>query len=310
MLNPLISVVIPVYNVEKYVSICIESIINQTYNNLEIILVNDGSTDSSRSICQKYCSLDSRISLINKENGGLGSARNCGIDNSKGDYICFVDSDDYVEHSFIQLLYQGIVDYNVKIVTCGRYRVKNDELTPMFELSKSEVYNSKVAISKIIRSDDIDVSVWDKMFHCSLFDNNKFNDWISEDIPVTIKALMSTDKIAHIGVPLYNYVYREGSITTADFNIKKMSVFKSLKYTKKQLLSFDQSLSREFNYLYGSYLTLFFFEIFKKKNRNIVRYKHWLKRSILSNLKYTLGPNSSLSFRNKLKLFIILIFLS
>ena len=107
--NDLISVVIPVYNVEQYLPKCIESIMNQTYKNLEIILVNDGSTDGSQKICEEYKSIDNRIKIINKENGGLSDARNVGIDNSSGNYITFIDSDDYIDDDYVYTLYKSLI---------------------------------------------------------------------------------------------------------------------------------------------------------------------------------------------------------
>ena len=104
----LVSVVIPVYNVEKYVEKCLDSVINQTYQNLEIIIVNDGSTDNSLSVCQKKKLSDSRIKLINKENGGLSSARNAGIECAQGEFICFIDSDDWIELDYIEVLLNGM----------------------------------------------------------------------------------------------------------------------------------------------------------------------------------------------------------
>ena len=101
-----ISIIVPIYNVEKYLERCINSLINQTYKNIEIILVNDGSTDNSLIICEKYKNIDSRIILVNKENGGLSDARNVGIDNSSGNYITFIDSDDYIDDDYVYTLYK------------------------------------------------------------------------------------------------------------------------------------------------------------------------------------------------------------
>lgn len=121
MKNELISVIVPIYNTSKYLSKCIDSIINQTYKNLEIILVNDGSTDNSLDICNKYKLIDSRIIIINKDNGGLSSAKNIGLDNHKGRYIAFIDSDDYVDNNFIGELYNNLISTNSDISLCNYY---------------------------------------------------------------------------------------------------------------------------------------------------------------------------------------------
>ena len=114
----MISVIVPIYNVEKYLEKCIESILAQTYTDYELILVNDGSTDGCYEICQKFSKRDVRIKLINKPNGGLSSARNVGIDNSKGDYITFVDSDDYISKYMLQELYRGLCENEADIAMC------------------------------------------------------------------------------------------------------------------------------------------------------------------------------------------------
>ena len=114
----LISIVVPIYNVEKYLEKCINSIIIQTYKNIEIILVNDGSTDSSGKICDIYLKKDKRIKVIHKKNGGLSDARNVGIENAKGKYIAFIDSDDFIDSDFIEILYNLIIEYNADVSCC------------------------------------------------------------------------------------------------------------------------------------------------------------------------------------------------
>ena len=114
-----ISVIVPIYNVEKYLEKCLDSIINQTYKNLEIILVNDGSTDSCRDIMEKYAKLDKRIIIVDKTNGGLSDARNAGTKIATGKLISYIDSDDYIEKDMIEYLYKGIKEYNSDISICG-----------------------------------------------------------------------------------------------------------------------------------------------------------------------------------------------
>ena len=114
----LISIVVPIYNVEKYLEKCINSIIIQTYKNIEIILVNDGSTDSSGKICDIYLKIDKRIKVVHKKNGGLSDARNVGIENAKGKYIAFIDSDDFLDSDFIEILYNLIIEYNADVSCC------------------------------------------------------------------------------------------------------------------------------------------------------------------------------------------------
>ena len=117
-MNPLISVIVPVYKAEKYLDKCVQSIVNQTYKNLEIILVDDGSPDNCPEMCDEWAKKDSRIKVIHKENGGVSSARNAGLDNSFGDYIGFVDSDDFIENDFYECLYDNLVENGADISFC------------------------------------------------------------------------------------------------------------------------------------------------------------------------------------------------
>ena len=122
-MNPLVTIIIPVYNVEKYLPKCLDSIINQTYNHLEIIIVDDGSKDSSGLICDEYALKDQRIKVLHKKNGGLSSARNAGLDIAKGDYIMFVDSDDYVESHYCEVPLKHALEKNVRIVSFGYNKI-------------------------------------------------------------------------------------------------------------------------------------------------------------------------------------------
>lgn len=122
-----ISVIVPVYNVEKYLDKCVQSILNQTYENIELVLIDDGSTDGSSKICDKYGKIDSRVKVIHKENGGLSSARNRGIDEAVGKFITFIDSDDYIHHQMLEILYEGIIKNKSDISICEYRRFDENE---------------------------------------------------------------------------------------------------------------------------------------------------------------------------------------
>lgn len=134
----LITLVIPIYNIENYLGRCLDSVINQTYKDLEIILVNDGSTDNSLEICESYAKEDSRIKIINKNNGGLSSARNVGLDACKGDYVTFIDSDDWVSLDYIEILYKNIIDNNADISIINAIKVKSQNND--FTLKEQKTY--------------------------------------------------------------------------------------------------------------------------------------------------------------------------
>ena len=148
--SPLISVIVPVYNVEEYLTQCIESIINQTYTNLEIILVDDGSTDQSGKICDEYAIKDDRIQVIHKENRGVGSARNVGLDTSKGEYVSFVDSDDYVDKNYIKILLKQMLEHNVQVSICNLAITDKKNTTIRYKDKINGVITTEIVIKKIL----------------------------------------------------------------------------------------------------------------------------------------------------------------
>ena len=147
-MEDLISVLVAVYNVEDFLGRCLDSIINQTYKNIEIIIIDDGSTDNSKKICEDFASLDSRIKLLHIKNMGLSYVRNFGIELAKGKYISFVDGDDYLENDYIETLYNNLIKYNADLSCCSYYRVFDDSIIPRNKSDKTYVLNSKEAIEK------------------------------------------------------------------------------------------------------------------------------------------------------------------
>lgn len=217
--KPLISVIVPVYKVEKYLNRCIDSIVNQTYSDLEIILVEDGSPDNCQKICDDWCDKDNRIRTIHKTNEGLSSARNTGLEQAKGEYICFVDSDDWIEKEMVETLYNACKENKTLLSVCGRYIVSNGEKIKDKCFPKSSVINSVEFLKYMFVGKDCDCAVWDKLYHKSLWDNIYFpNGRIYEDIAVQYKIVLKNDSIAIINKPLYNYFRREGSITRERFS--------------------------------------------------------------------------------------------
>lgn len=213
-----ISVIVSVYNVERYLARCVDSILDQSYENLEIILVNDGSKDSSGRICDEYAAKDSRIRVIHKENGGLSSARNAGIDAATGEYITFVDSDDWIEQESYAWLMDAMIHHGVKMVCAGRYDVdggtgeKTVGLCPL----KEEVISGEEMAGRIFTWDNCDSSACDKLYHRSLFETYRYPlGVVCEDLPVTYRIALEAGKVAVIPKPVYNYYHRPGSITTA-----------------------------------------------------------------------------------------------
>ena len=221
--KPLISVIVPVYKVEQYLPKCIESILAQTYRNLEILLVDDGSPDTCGVICDAYAAKDGRIKVIHKENGGLSSARNAGMDIARGEYFGFVDSDDWIEPEMYETLLAGILKYNARVAYGGRYDVDGatGEKTIGLCPQKEECISGLEMLDRVFIWDNCDSAAWDKLYHRSLFEEIRYPiGLINEDIAIFYRLMERTDKAAWCPRPLYNYLHRENSITTAKISDK------------------------------------------------------------------------------------------
>ena len=214
-MNPLVSIIVPIYNVEEYLNKCLDSIINQTYKNLEIILVNDGSTDGCGNICDEYAKRDNRIKVIHKKNGGLSDARNAGMNIALGDYIGFIDSDDYVELDMYELLIKNIINTESDISICSCYYLYGDK--PSIEGKIQNIFmemDSEKAIKTMNTFGYYGVGVWDKLYKRSILNGIKFPiGELSEDWFVMFKILDRAKKIVYDSTPKYYYRQRNGSIT-------------------------------------------------------------------------------------------------
>ena len=228
-----ISIIVPVFNVEKYLSKCIESLVKQTYKNIEILLINDGSQDNSLNICKEWEKKDGRIKVFSQRNQGLSEARNTGIKNAKGNYICFVDSDDLVLSDFIEILYYLIKKYGCEIAQVNFIEKTDDEIEKKINIEK-QIFNEKILSSrdmiKGLTTNDHkkNVIVWNKIYKKELFENLSFkNGKIYEDEFFTWKVFMKCKKIAVSDKILYVYRIRKNSIM--NLQRKKISI-KNLDY--------------------------------------------------------------------------------
>lgn len=213
----LVSVIVPVYNVEAYLPRCVDSILNQTYRNLEIILVDDGTKDDSDKICDDYAEKDCRIRVIHKENGGLSSARNAGIDIARGEYLAFVDSDDWIEPDALESLLETALEQKTELVIAGRWDVKAKTGEKKLGLcpEKLETVSAEEAVRRIFTWDHCDSASWDKLYHRRLFREIRFPvGKICEDVPIMYRIVLDAGRVAMLDKPIYNYFHRDGSITT------------------------------------------------------------------------------------------------
>lgn len=229
----LISVIVPVYMVQDYLSECLESIINQTYRNLEIILVDDGSPDDCGKICDDYAKKDSRIKVIHKANGGVSDARNVGIANANGFYIGFVDSDDYLDNRFFEILISLIVEYDSDIAECYSYSFQKGTRPCIKNTNKVKCINSKQWITETNLGNFLSCVVWNKLYKKDLFDGISFPIGMRfEDEATIYKIIFKAKKIVRIDSVLYFYRQWENSFTSQELDIKGFEQKCSVLYEK------------------------------------------------------------------------------
>lgn len=226
--DTLVSIIVPIYNIHDYIGRCIESIEKQTYKNIEILLINDGSKDKSRDICEEYARNDKRIRIVDKKNGGLSDARNWGIDVAKGEYIVFVDGDDYIRENYIEILLKSIESTNAEVCLCSFDIVGDDG-----NILKTEILSE---LNGIVHGHDILAAVltnygykyvvaWNKIYSRHVFDKVRFDKGkIYEDEYINFRLFWDCNKVGIIKTPLYCYVQRFGSITQSSMSIDKIKM--------------------------------------------------------------------------------------
>lgn len=221
MEKELISVIVPVYNAEKYLQKCLDSILEQTYKNLEIIIINDGSTDNSGQICQEYEKQDDRIIYIEKENSGVSDTRNAGMDRMTGTYVTFVDSDDWLEPNYVKFLYEKLIEHQADIVV-GNYTSFNESNSVFYFHTSADyyekVYDNKSIIPCLYDAKELLKSAlivpWGKIYKKEIIANFRFPiDRIGEDALFNLKALLDSKKVVYVNKSAYIYRVREGSLS-------------------------------------------------------------------------------------------------
>lgn len=237
-----VSIIIPIYNVEKYIHRCVNSILEQTYSNIEIILVNDGSTDNCPKVCDIYEKKDNRIKVIHKNNGGLSSARNKGLDIATGEYIAFVDGDDYIHKNMIGELTNVAENNEVDIVHCNFEMV--DEEGNIIKCKnrtykEEKTLNSYETICGHVIDYKVKVMAWNKLYKSELFKNLRFEEgYVYEDELLFPKIISKSNKNIILNKKLYFYVYAPQSITKGDITINKI-------ISKKYLINFFEEFYLE-----------------------------------------------------------------
>ena len=252
-MRPLISVIIPIYKAEKYIEKCVNCVMAQTYENLEIILVDDGSPDKSGSICDEFAIKDARIKVIHKKNGGAATARNAGLDIMTGTYVAFVDADDYMEESYIETLYQTLHEKKAQVSVCGFKTIdENGNPVSIDTLHEENTEETNVPV-KVYTGNDIilqdlqghweHVAPWGKLYQADLFEGVRYPHWPAyEDEHVFIQVFDKVDTVAVGAERLYYYVQHAGSLMNTAYSEKQRTT--TLKMWRERIAYYSDDVPR------------------------------------------------------------------
>lgn len=307
-MEELISIIIPVFNAESTLEKCIKSVLEQTYKNLEIILINDGSTDNSKKICQSFQMKYNIIKFFEKENKGVSSARNLGIEKSRGGYITFIDSDDYVSENFIKDLHDAfMLREDIDITHCGTVNVDEDFNTiSKSKINEIELFDADTYMKKILEEKKINAVCWGKMYNRKIISKVRFDEniQINEDLDFLLNILLNCRKIVYIPKTDYYWVDRKNSVTKQGFNDKWLKNIENCKTIFHNILNKKPKLKR---YCRNKYFKVNLLCYKKMLKDNLVNDK--IKKELKENLKkgkffYFLDYKNSI--KNKLLLLYML----
>lgn len=279
-----ISVIVPIYNVEKYLKKCIDSIIFQTYRDFELILVDDGSTDRCPEICDDYAKKYDYIRVIHKKNGGLSDARNVGICNSKCNYITFIDADDYINPHFLEIMLDAIIKYSADIVISGLNNCYEDQkIVEQLDNVESNIFSKEQVYKKILMQDGIDVSANAKLYKKEIFKDIKYPvGQLYEDIQIIDKIIERCNKIVITTYLGYNYLQRSGSIMYSKMSDDRLVLLDKahelLEFINKNYPNISNAAIRRYIYcnfhiLGRSILSNEYLGVCKKIRKDIMGYK-------------------------------------
>lgn len=248
MNEKLISIIIPIFNVKDYLKRCIESVQVQTHSNIEIILVDDGSWDGSSEICDQYRTIDSRVKVIHQKNSGISAARNSGMHISNGEYIAFVDSDDYLHIDFLKILLNCALENEAEISVCSFIKVYQNHEVAINNRVEKKLFSNVGALKDVLSyPSTCDVMVWNKLYKKSLFIDHLIEfpvGKIYEDTFIIYRLLYAANKVAFINLPLYYYLQRRGSIMHSSFNVQNFDMLEAANETVAWVDKFEPSLDQ------------------------------------------------------------------
>ena len=288
--NELISIIVPVYNVEQYLEKCVDSIINQKYKNLEIILVDDGATDSSSKLCDELAKIDNRIKVYHKENGGLSDARNYGVERATGDYIGFVDSDDYIDAEMYEKLYEAIKKENVDVAECNLKIIYPNRVELFTEQNYYNVCTKQEYLEEYLKIEKIFGSACVRLIKSNIAKKLKFPvGKLYEDTYYAYDLIEKVDRYVIMNNPYYNYLMRENSITNTKFNPRIFDLIeiveKFRKTTYENYPGLKEAVDCRKMYAYFSVLNSILLEENYRDNEYYSEILSYFKRNYISLLK-------------------------
>ena len=302
-----VSVIVPIYKVEEYLDECVQSILNQTYGNFELILVDDSSPDNCGKMCDIYAAENPKVKVIHKENGGLSSARNAGLEIAKGDYIVFIDSDDYIRECYLEDMVKLAVQYDADLVAC--HFTKAEAFENWEDTNKQLIYHGEEIINNRFTDDVIMTVAWNKLYHRKFFFDYGLRypyGKIHEDNFLTPQILYRATCMVITGKSLYFYRVREDSIVTGSFSEKRLDKLEAAEY----YLNFYREINKPMLYCkeLDSYLRslMFFYTLMYKIDRarfenKISEVRQKLKKNFR---EHWADPRVGIKLRIKIMLFL------
>lgn len=302
MKNDMISIIIPIYNVEKYLEKCLDRILNQTYKNLEIILIDDGSTDNSPNICNSYCEKDKRIKIIHKNNEGVSSARNKGIELSKGKYIVFIDSDDYVSNEHIEVLYDCIISNNVDLVISNLIDISEDGIILNNEEKESFLMNKDQCLKELLSEDNFYHLCCGNIYRKDLLEKIRFNCKyrIAEDLDFLYRYIKQISSAYFLSKNTYYYLKREGSATNSIYSEKWNDELKICNFIISEMVELENNFHK---YAKRKYIRLNINQAYRfKLNKNQTK----ILKNNIKIYKNEMFNSKLFDNKEKLKIFLLL----